>query len=138
MGLEDWPVLNASLNAASAVFVLTGLAAVKLKQIAVHRFCMATACVITAAFFVSYLSYHARVGSVPFLGVGPIRTVYFTILISHTALAITIVPLIIRTVYLALHNRLEAHKRLARWTAPLWLYVSTTGIVVFWMLYMLD
>ena len=131
----QWPALNASLNATSGILITAGVLFIRSKKIAAHRACMTAACCVTALFFVSYLSYHAQVGSVPFRGTGWIRAVYFSILISHTALAITIVPLIARTFWLAAKERIEAHRRLARITFPLWLYVSVTGIVVYWMLY---
>jgi len=133
-----WPALNASLNATSAILLICGLACIKAKRVGAHRACMVAACLVTAAFFVSYLLYHAQVGSVRFLGTGWARPVYFAVLISHTILAVVIVPLVLRTLWLAIHERFEAHKRLARWTFPLWLYVSVTGIVVYWMLYRLE
>lgn len=131
----QWPALNAALNAVSGAWIMAGFLFIRAKKVAAHRFCMIAACTVTALFFVSYLSYHAQVGSVPFRGTGAIRLAYFALLISHTSLAVTIVPLIIRTVWLAAHERIEAHRRLARITFPLWLYVSVTGIVVYWMLY---
>jgi len=130
-----WPAVNAALNATSASLLLAGLACIRAKRITAHLICMTGACLVTTAFFVSYLAYHVQVGSVKFLGTGWSRRVYATILISHTVLAVVIVPLVARTVWLALRQQLERHKRLARWTAPLWLYVSVTGIVVYWMLY---
>ena len=133
-----WPALNATLNATSAVLIVSGFLCIRAKKVGAHRAFMVAACLVTAAFFVSYLAYHAQVGSVRFAGTGWIRPVYFTVLISHTALAITIVPLVLRTLFLAARERFEAHKRLARWTFPLWLYVSVTGIVVYWMLYRLE
>ena len=131
----QWPGINASLNATSGALIVAGWLCIRAKRITAHRTCMLSACTVTALFFVSYLSYHAQVGSVRFRGAGWTRPVYFSILISHTVLAITIVPLIIRTVWLAATQRFVQHKRLARWTLPLWLYVSVTGIVVYWMLY---
>jgi uncharacterized membrane protein YozB (DUF420 family) len=100
-----------------------------------HRLVMLGALVTSAAFLASYLIYHAQVGSVRFTGQGPIRTLYFAILISHTILAVAIVPLVLVTVSRALRSRFDAHRRLARVTLPLWLYVSVTGVVVYWMLY---
>ena len=88
-------------------------------------------------FLISYLIYHYQVGSVPFKGQGPIRTVYFTILITHTVLATTVVPLVLITLIRALRERFDAHRRIARWTFPIWLYVSVTGVIVYWMLYWL-
>ena len=96
---------------------------------------MAAACAVSLVFLVSYLLYHARVGSVRFTGTGWTRPVYFTILISHTVLAVVIVPLVLRTVLLAWRERFAAHRGLARWTLPLWLYVSVTGVAVYGMLY---
>ena len=96
---------------------------------------MLTALLTSTLFLTSYLVYHANVGSVPFRGQGWLRVVYFTILISHTILAAAIVPLVLVTVTRALRRSFERHKRIARWTLPLWLYVSVTGVVVYWMLY---
>lgn len=135
LSATQWPALNAALNATSAVCVLAGVYFIRGKRVTPHRFCMVLACLVTAAFFVSYLLYHAQVGSIRFKGAGSIRRVYFTILISHTVLAVTIVPLVLRTLWLILTDKVERHKRLARITVPLWLYVSVTGIVVYWMLY---
>ena len=135
LSATQWPALNASLNATSGVLITAGFLFIRSKKIVAHRVCMTTACCVTTLFFVSYLSYHAQVGSVHFRGTGWIRRAYFALLISHTTLAVTIVPLIIRTVWLASKERIEAHRRLARITFPLWLYVSVTGIVVYWMLY---
>ena len=132
-----WPALNATLNATSAVLLVCGYRAIRRNAITRHKRCMLAACVISFLFFVSYAMYHWRVGSVPFGRTGWIRSVYFTILVSHTLLAITIVPLVIRTVWLALHDRLAQHRRLARVTLPLWLYVCVTGVVVYVMLYQL-
>jgi uncharacterized membrane protein YozB (DUF420 family) len=133
----DVPALNATLNGASALFLLLGFAAVRSGRIETHRAWMVTAASTSTVFLVSYLAYHARVGSVRFTGQGPIRTVYFAILISHTTLAVVIVPLVLRTLYLGLRRRDDRHRRIARWTFPLWLYVSVTGVVVYWMLYRL-
>ena len=135
LSATQWPALNASLNATSGALITAGFLFIRSKRVAGHRLCMMAACCVTALFFISYLSYHAQVGMVKFRGQGWIRTAYFSILISHTLLAITIVPLIIRTVWLATHNRIESHRRWARITFPLWLYVSATGVVVYWMLY---
>ena len=98
---------------------------------------MLAAASTSAVFLASYLTYHARVGSVHFTGQGPVRTVYFAILISHTILAVAIVPLVLRTLYLGLKRIDDRHRKIARWTFPLWLYVSVTGVVVYWMLYRL-
>jgi uncharacterized membrane protein YozB (DUF420 family) len=130
-----WPALNASLNAASALLLTAGFASIRSRRPGAHAACMLGACVVSLAFFVSYLAYHARVGSVRFTGTGWVRPLYFTVLLSHTVLAVVIVPLVVRTLVLALQRRFEAHTRLARWTFPLWLYVSITGVVVYLMLY---
>jgi len=133
--LAALPTLNASLNATSAVLLVVGFACIRAKRVAAHTICMLLALGVSGAFLVSYLVYHAQAGSVPFLKTGWIRPVYFTILISHTVLAVTIVPLALRTVFLAGHKRFTEHVTIARWTLPLWLYVSVTGVVVYWMLY---
>ena len=96
---------------------------------------MLSAFAASSLFLISYLAYHYQVGSVPFKGQGSIRVVYFTILISHTILAVAIVPLVLMTLTRALKGSFERHKRIARWTLPLWLYVSITGVIVYWMLY---
>lgn len=129
------PTVNATLNAASAFLLLVGFCCIKAKRIAAHRAAMLTAFACSTLFLVSYLTYHAQVGSVRFPGHGPVRPLYFTILTTHTILAVVIVPLALRTLWLAARNRLEAHRRLARVTLPLWLYVSVTGVVIYWMLY---
>ena len=131
----QWPALNASLNAVSGALIMAGFLFIKAKRVAAHRACMLSACAVTAVFLISYILYHSQSKLIHFHGTGWIRPVYFSILISHTVLAITIVPLIIRMVYLAVRERIAEHKRLARWTFPMWLYVSVTGIVVYWMVY---
>ena len=100
-----------------------------------HRNCMLAALATSTVFLVSYLVYHARVGSVRFQGQGPVRAVYFTILVTHTVLAAAIVPLVVMTAVRGLRARYDAHRRIARITLPLWAYVSVTGVVVYWMLY---
>ena len=130
-----WATLNASLNAASALLLTLGFASIRRRWIAAHAAFMVGACVVSLAFLASYLTYHARVGSVRFTGTGWVRPLYFAILLSHTVLAIVIVPLVIRTLRLALQRRFETHTWWARWTLPLWFYVSVTGVVVYWMLY---
>jgi uncharacterized membrane protein YozB (DUF420 family) len=109
--------------------------AIRRHDIEQHKRRMLAAAATSAIFLVSYLTYHAHVGSVRFTGEGPVRAVYFTILITHTVLAATIVPMVLRTLYLGLKRRDERHRRLARWTFPLWLYVSVTGVVIYAMLY---
>lgn len=137
MTVRDLPALNAVLNALSAGLLAYGYARIRRGDIAGHRRAMISALVSSAVFLTSYLVYHAHVGSVRFQGVGTIRVAYFTILLTHTVLAVVIVPLILMTLVRALRGRFEAHRRLARWTLPLWAYVSVTGVVIYWMLYRL-
>mgnify|MGYP001608794577 CR=1 FL=1 len=130
-----WPALNASLNATSALLLMLGFASIRRGRTIAHAAFMCGACLVSLAFLVSYLAYHARVGSVRFPGTGWVRPVYFAILLSHTVLAVVIIPLVARTLALAFQKRLDAHRALARWTLPLWLYVSVTGVIVYLMLY---
>ena len=136
--VSSLPGLNAALNSASAVLLAAGYLFIRNKKIVAHRLCMLSAFAASSLFLISYLVYHYQVGSVAFKGQGLIRVVYFTILISHTILAATIVPLVLVTLSRALKGSFERHKRIARWTLPLWLYVSITGVIVYWMLYRLD
>ena len=129
------PTVNAVLNASAAVAMLAGFVAIRRRRVAVHRACMLTAVGLSVLFLCSYLVYHAQVGSRPYGGTGWLRTLYFTILLSHTVLAVAIVPLVATTLYRALRTQFVRHARLARVTFPLWLYVSVTGVVVYWMLY---
>lgn len=135
MEIAVLPSINAALNATSAVLLTAAFLAIRARRIAVHIALMLAACMVSAAFLASYLYYHAQVGSVRFAGVGWSRPVYFAILITHTVLAIVIVPMVLRTLWLAARRRFELHRALARWTLPLWLYVSVTGVIVYWMLY---
>ena len=135
MSVEDLPTLNAALNATSALLLLAGYLAIRSGKRDLHRALMGAALATSAAFLTSYLVYHFQVGSVKFRGVGTIRTVYFTILISHTILAILVPPLAVTTAWLAIKGRFERHKRVARVALPIWGYVSVTGVVVYWMLY---
>ena len=135
--LSVLPTLNATLNALSTVLLASGYFFIRRRQISAHKFCMISALVSSSLFLISYLTYHLQIGSKPFSGQGPIRTVYFSILISHTILAATIVPLVILTVRRAWRGNFERHAHIARRTLPLWLYVSFTGVVVYWMLYRL-
>lgn len=130
------PALNATLNGASAVLLAVGYAAIRSGKRELHKKLMVTAFFVSCAFLVSYLIYHYRIHQViHFQGQGWIRPVYFTILISHTILAILIVPLIILTLRRALLERFDKHRLIARWTLPLWFYVSITGVVVYFMVY---
>jgi uncharacterized membrane protein YozB (DUF420 family) len=135
MTIGALPTLNALLNSLCAVLLLLGFVFIRQGRINAHRLCMAAALVTSTVFLTSYLIYHAHVGSKPFLGTGWIRPVYFTILISHTILAAAIVPLVIVTLIAALRGRFERHRAIARWTWPLWMYVSVTGVVIYLMLY---
>jgi protein SCO1/2/putative membrane protein len=129
--------VNATLNGTAAVLLLWGRYLISRKQVNAHRKVMITAFGVSVAFLICYLVYHAQVGSVPFPKHGPIRAVYFTILISHTLLAVTVPVLAILTLRRALRREFEKHRRLARWTFPIWLYVSVTGVIVYLMLYQL-
>ena len=129
------PAVNAGLNGTCAALLLTGLFFILRRDIRAHAACMEAAFVVSTLFLVSYLLYHFFHGSTRFPGTGWVRPFYFTILISHTILAAAIVPLAIRTLFLAVKKRFPEHVRLSRWTLPLWLYVSVTGVLVYWMLY---
>ena len=135
MELTALPSLNAALNATSAVLLLSAFAAIRAKRVTIHAALMLAACLVSAAFLTSYLYYHAHVGSVRYPGQGWSRIAYVAILISHSILAAAIVPMVIRTLWLAGHRRFDQHRAIARWTLPLWLYVSVTGVIVYWMLY---
>lgn len=133
--IRDLPALNAALNAASALLLLLGYRFIRRGRVPAHRACMLGALGVSALFLVSYVAYHLQAGSVRFAGPAWVRPIYFTILISHTALAAAVVPLALLTVGRAWRGRFEAHRRIARWTFPVWLYVSVTGVVVYLMLY---
>ena len=133
--LHALPHLNASLNALSFLFLMAGYRFIRRKSIAAHKTCMLSACVTSLLFFASYLTYHFQVGSVKFPGVGWPRTLYFSILFTHTILAATVPILAILTLRLAFKENFPAHRRIARWTFPIWAYVSVTGVVVYVMLY---
>ena len=129
------PTVNAALNSLSAVFLFAGFLFIKSRKRSAHRLCMLSACACSTLFLISYLVYHYQVGSVPFKGAGAVRLAYFAILISHTVLAAAVVPLALITLSRALRERFDAHRRIARWTFPIWLYVSVTGVIVYAMLY---
>ena len=137
MTLRDLPALNAALNAASALLLAGGYVLIRHGRRRAHRVVMLSALACSALFLTSYLVYHAQVGSVRFPGRGTIRTVYLTILATHTVLAAAIVPLVAVTLSRALRGSFDRHRRLARITLPLWAYVSITGVVIYWMLYRL-
>jgi uncharacterized membrane protein YozB (DUF420 family) len=130
-----FPAINATLNGTSAVLLVSAHRMIKRGRMATHRALMLTAVGTSTLFLISYLYYHAHVGSVRFQGHGWSRPVYFSILISHTILAATIVPLVIVTLSRALRERFDRHREIARWTYPIWLYVSVTGVVIYLMLY---
>jgi len=130
-----FPPINATLNGTSAVLLITGRALIMRGRMAAHRTVMIAALITSSIFLTSYLYYHYHVGSVHFAGQGFWRPVYFTILITHTILAAVIVPMIIITLVRALSERYDRHRAIARWTFPLWLYVSVTGVIVYFMLY---
>ncbi|MGE5303714.1 MAG: DUF420 domain-containing protein [Alphaproteobacteria bacterium] len=131
------PTLNAALNSLSAVLLVIGFLYIRFNNRRAHKTFMLAALACSTLFLVSYLVYHYQVGSVPFKGQGWIRPLYFSILLSHTILAAVVVPLVLITVTRGLRERFDAHRRIARWTFPVWLYVSVTGVVVYWMLYWL-
>jgi len=133
--VHDLPTLNACLNGIAATLITSGLIAVRSGRVALHKRCMAAAVTTSALFLTSYLVHKFSVAPNRFQGTGAIRFVYFTILISHTILAVAIVPLVTTTVVFALRNRLDRHRRLARFTWPIWLYVSVTGVVIYCFLY---
>jgi putative membrane protein len=129
------PGLNAVLNAASAGLLVAGYSFIRRHDVHAHRVCMLAAFGVSVLFLVSYLTYHYRVGTVRFPGTGWVRGVYLTILATHTILAASVPPLAIITLSRAVARRFDRHRRIARWTLPIWLYVSVTGVVVYWMLY---
>jgi len=135
MIMSDLPTVNAILNATSAALLVIGYLFIRRQLVAAHRTCMIAALIVSTLFLISYLTYHYHSGSKSFQGLGWLRLVYFTILISHTVLAATIVPLALVTLYRAWRGRFDRHRHIARWTLPLWLYVSITGVIVYWMLY---
>ena len=138
MTVSDLPALNATLNGISGVLLAIGYVLIRQRRKRAHRAAMLAAFVTSALFLVSYTIYHAQAGSRPFRGEGPIRTVYFTILISHVVLAAAVLPLAIVTLVRALRGRFDAHARIARRTLPIWLYVSVTGVLVYLMLYRME
>jgi len=138
MSFSDLPTLNATLNGTSAVLLITGYVFIRQKKINAHRACMLTASTLSLLFLVSYVIYHREVGFTRFTGQGWIRIVYFSILIPHTILAVfAVVPLVAITLNRALRRQFDKHRRIARWTLPIWLFVSITGVLIYWMLYRL-
>ncbi len=133
--ISDLPTVNASLNSVSTIILIVGYVFIRQKKISAHKNCMLAAFSVSVLFLISYVIYHANAGSTPFTKQGWIRPVYFTILISHIILAFLIVPLALRTLYLAWRERFEQHRRIAKLTFPIWLYVSVTGVLIYLMLY---
>ncbi len=137
MSIQDLPLVNAILNGSSALLLAIGYYLIRNKKTAHHHRVMVAAFSLSCLFLISYLIYHANVGSVRFSGQGWVRTVYFAVLISHTILAALVPPLAVITLVRAVRERFDRHLRLARWTLPIWLYVSFTGVVIYLMLYKL-
>jgi uncharacterized membrane protein YozB (DUF420 family) len=135
IGVRDLPTVNAVLNAAASVLLVWGYTLIRRRRIQAHKRVMLAAFTVSVLFLVSYLVYHAQVGSVRFQKTGAIRAIYLSILLTHTVLAAAVPPLAIVTLSRALKERYDRHRRIARWTLPIWLYVSVTGVVVYWMLY---
>lgn len=137
MSVSDLPALNACLNFISTIFIAAGWYLIRRGYWRQHVACMITAVISSTAFLVGYLVYHAHVGekSTQFTAGGIVRTIYFTILVSHILLAMIILPLVIATLVPVFRRRWEKHRRIARWTMPIWLYVSVTGVLVYLMLY---
>jgi uncharacterized membrane protein YozB (DUF420 family) len=129
--------VNAALNATAACLLTAGYCFIRRRMVRAHQISMLAAFVTSSLFLASYLYYHYQAGSVAFTGGGWVRPVYFVILISHIALAALILPLALMTLYRAVKGRFDLHRRIARLTLPLWLYVSVTGVVIYWMLYWL-
>ena len=137
MEISDLPAVNATLNAMAAIFLTAGYVLIRRGRRELHKRCMLAALTASALFLVCYVTYHANTGSRPFPGQGAIRVVYFAILITHVILAAAILPLALTTAARGLTAQYDRHVRIARWTLPLWLYVSVTGVVIYFMLYQL-
>jgi len=135
MAISDLPALNATLNGIAGALLALGYYFIRRKRVAAHRACMLSAFAASTLFLVSYLIYHSQVGSRPFPGHGGVRLLYFTILITHITLAAAIVPMALITLRRGLRLDVARHRRIARWTWPLWMYVSVTGVVIYVMLY---
>jgi uncharacterized membrane protein YozB (DUF420 family) len=135
ISVHDLPAVNASLNALSGVLLLCGYALIRQRRVDLHRKVMLTAFATSSLFLICYVVYHLQVGSVPFPRQGPVRTLYFTILITHVTLAATVPVLAIITLTRGLKGRYPQHRRIARWTFPIWMYVSVTGVLVYVLLY---
>ena len=135
IAITDLATVNAGLNATSAILLGSGFYFIKQKNIRAHKVCMVSAVTVSTVFLTSYLIYHYNVGSVRFTKQGWIRDVYFPLLLTHTVLAAVTLPLVLRTLFLATKGRFGQHVRIAKWTFPIWMYVSVTGVVVYLLLY---
>jgi putative membrane protein len=135
IAITDLATVNAGLNATSAILLGSGFYFIKQKNIRAHKVCMVSAVTVSTLFLTSYLIYHYNVGSVRFTKQGWIRDVYFPLLLTHTVLAAVTLPLVLRTLFLATKGRFGQHVRIAKWTFPIWMYVSVTGVVVYLLLY---
>lgn len=135
LDLSVLPLVNATLNGASAMLLVAGYVLIRRRRIKQHRFCMLSAFLLSSLFLISYVVYHTYTGSTNFTGQGWIRPVYFTILISHITLAAAVVPLALTTLLRTWQHAFDRHRRIARWTLPIWLYVSITGVVIYVLLY---
>ncbi len=141
MNIHDLPAVNASLNGLSGIFLTAGYVFIRRKNKIAHRNCMVTAFITSVLFLACYLTYHGYLaivlheGPTVFLHPAWFRPIYLTILVSHSILATVIVPMVLVTLYYAKRERFESHKKIARWTWPLWMYVSVTGVLVYWLLY---
>src|SRR6516225_12486289 len=135
IAISDLATVNATLNGTASILIGSGFYFIKQKDIRAHKVCMVSAVVVSAVFLTSYLIYHYNVGSVRFTKQGWIRDVYFPLLLTHTILAAVVVPMVLRTVFLAGKGRFRNHVRAAKWTFPVWMYVSVTGVVVYLLLY---
>jgi len=135
MSIQDLPTLNAVLNGTAAVLLIIGYRLIRTGKREAHKKVMLAAFSVSVLFLVSYLVYHQQAGSVKFTGTGPIRTVYFSVLVTHSVLAALVPFMALATLWRGLKGRFERHRNLARWTLPIWLYVSATGVAVYWMLY---
>jgi putative membrane protein len=135
MTVRDLPTLNAALNGLAAALLITGWVFIRRREIARHRLCMLSAFGVSVLFLASYLVYHYHVGSVRFPDLGWVRTLYLGILLTHTVLAAAVPVLAVLTLLRAFQERFDRHRRIARWTLPIWIYVSITGVVIYWMLY---
>ena len=135
MTVHSLPAINATLNAISTVLLVTGYVLIRGRHVAMHKRCMIAACVTSTLFLACYVTYHLQVGSVPFTRQGFVRPLYFTILLTHVILAASVPPLAIITLWRGLKSRFDRHRAIARWTLPIWLYVSVTGVLVYVLLY---